>query len=104
MPAITSRTITATSPSVPVVGAEEPDEISADEIVEADDSRHTLPPGSRLNPWFAQLVHGYCPPAVTHFARHTPPTNFPGREGPLPPTRPTDPSMPIVSPPKRPIT
>ncbi|CAM3221064.1 hypothetical protein COSO111634_07160 [Corallococcus soli] len=38
------------------------------------------PPGSTLNPWFAQLAHGYCPPEGAQFARHTPPTNFPGRD------------------------
>jgi glycosyltransferase involved in cell wall biosynthesis len=38
------------------------------------------PPESQLNPWFAQLAHGYCPPEGTRFARHPPPTNFPGRE------------------------
>jgi glycosyltransferase involved in cell wall biosynthesis len=38
------------------------------------------PPDSALDPWFAQLAHGYCPPEGAQFARHTPPTNFPGRE------------------------
>lgn len=41
---------------------------------------------SRMDAWFAQLVHGYCPPEGAQFARPTPPTNFPGREGPPPPT------------------
>lgn len=61
---------------------EEPEDISSAEIHEAEnpetDSRE--PPESRLNPWFAQLAHGYCPPEGTRFARHTPPTTFPGRD------------------------
>ncbi len=32
------------------------------------------------DPWFAQLLYGYCPPDGVEFARHTPPTNFPGRD------------------------
>ncbi len=47
-------------------------------------SGETIP--SNLDPWFAQLVHGYCPPEGAQFARPTPPTNFPGREGPPPAT------------------
>jgi glycosyltransferase involved in cell wall biosynthesis len=38
------------------------------------------PPDSALDPWFAQLAHGYCPPEGAQFARHTPPTTFPGRD------------------------
>jgi hypothetical protein len=45
------------------------------------------PPSSALDPWFAQVAHGYCPPEGAQFARHTPPTNFPGRD-----EEPTDPS------------
>jgi glycosyltransferase involved in cell wall biosynthesis len=45
------------------------------------------PPASALDPWFAQLAHGYCPPEGAQFARHTPPTTFPGRD-----EEPTDPS------------
>jgi hypothetical protein len=30
--------------------------------------------------WLAQVTQGYCPPENTGFARHTPATNFPGRE------------------------
>nr|WP_225414195.1 glycosyltransferase family 4 protein [Stigmatella hybrida] len=45
------------------------------------------PPVSALDPWFAQLAHGYCPPEGAQFARHTPPTTFPGRD-----EEPTDPS------------
>jgi glycosyltransferase involved in cell wall biosynthesis len=71
---------------------EEPEEISGEEIQEAEAAapaqggpasrekpvREPLP--SKLNPWFAQLAHGYCPPEGTQFARHTPPTTFPGRD------------------------
>lgn len=38
------------------------------------------PPPSRLDPWFAQLVHGYCPPESQLFTRHVPPTTMPGRD------------------------
>ncbi|EPX55518.1 hypothetical protein D187_009129 [Cystobacter fuscus DSM 2262] len=58
---------------------EEPEEISSEEIQETE-APPRQPPESRLNPWFAQLAHGYCPPEGTHFARHTPPTTFPGRD------------------------
>lgn len=57
------------------------EEISADEVMEADDPQAPALPPSRLDPWLAQLVHGYCPPATTDFARPTPPTTFPGRDG-----------------------
>ncbi|XWX16524.1 glycosyltransferase family 4 protein [Melittangium boletus] len=61
---------------------EEPEEISDDELQENEPAElpPREPPASRLNPWFAQLAHGYCPPEGTHFARHTPPTTFPGRD------------------------
>ncbi|MFP2902592.1 glycosyl transferase family 1, partial [Corallococcus sp. 4LFB] len=77
---------------------DEPEEIDNDEVhdadaldVEAADAEEAVdaavdegpppaPPGSALNPWFAQLAHGYCPPEGARFARHTPPTNFPGRD------------------------
>jgi glycosyltransferase involved in cell wall biosynthesis len=70
---------------------EEPEEISSEEIHEAEtpEAPPREPPESRLNPWFAQLAHGYCPPEGTHFARHTPPTTMPGRdEEPAPPPPP----------------
>lgn len=38
------------------------------------------PPQSAINPWLAQLVHGYCPPESGLFERHTPPTTMPGRD------------------------
>ncbi|MBX5482978.1 MAG: glycosyltransferase [Myxococcaceae bacterium] len=90
---------------------EGPSEISADQVVEtsaasqasevesADDAvvgpmddpppvayAPAPMPESRLDAWFAQLVHGYCPPEGAQFARPTPPTNFPGRDGPPPET------------------
>jgi Glycosyltransferase Family 4 len=66
---------------------EEPEEISSEEIEEAESPNLPArePPESKMNPWFAQLAHGYCPPEGTRFARHTPPTTFPGRdEEPIP--------------------
>ncbi|HYI00471.1 MAG TPA: glycosyltransferase [Hyalangium sp.] len=51
-------------------------------------------PVSALDPWFAQVAHGYCPPEGAQFARHTPPTNFPGRD-----EEPTDPSRAVLPPP-----
>ena len=61
---------------------EEPEEISSEEIQEAEVPAEPPkePPESKLNAWFAQLAHGYCPPEGTHFARHTPPTTMPGRD------------------------
>jgi hypothetical protein len=77
-----------TSPtSAHVRPLEEPEEISSEEIEEAEapELAPREPPESRMNPWFAQLAHGYCPPEGTRFARHTPPTTFPGRdEEPIP--------------------
>ncbi|MBL8922358.1 MAG: glycosyltransferase [Myxococcaceae bacterium] len=56
-----------------------------DEHEEIDSHVHSLdtsatPPPSRLDPWFAQLVHGYCPPQSQLFTRHVPPTTMPGRD------------------------
>ncbi|WP_224361889.1 glycosyltransferase family 4 protein [Hyalangium versicolor] len=50
------------------------------------------PPHSALDPWFAQVAHGYCPPEGAQFARHTPPTNFPGRDEPPSDPTPVPPS------------
>ncbi|MDY7224801.1 glycosyltransferase family 4 protein [Hyalangium rubrum] len=47
---------------------------------EPEDTPEPAPPNSALDPWFAQLAHGYCPPEGAQFARHTPPTTFPGRD------------------------
>lgn len=38
------------------------------------------PPLSRGDVWAAQVLLGYCPPGARHFARHAPPTTFPGRD------------------------
>uniref|UniRef100_UPI001FC9F0C3 glycosyltransferase family 4 protein n=1 Tax=Myxococcus virescens TaxID=83456 RepID=UPI001FC9F0C3 len=96
---------------------EEPDEISSDEVEEAEISATSAaqliesdddleeadadvapephdegpapePVPSTLNPWFAQLAHGYCPPDGIRFDRHTPPTTFPGRDEPTNPAHP----------------
>ncbi|XHF28881.1 glycosyltransferase [Corallococcus exercitus] len=53
---------------------------AADAVEAVDEGPPPAPPDSALNPWFAQLAHGYCPPEGARFARHTPPTNFPGRD------------------------
>jgi hypothetical protein len=58
---------------------------SGEEIMEADEAIQTVdtdpsPPPSALDPWLAQLVHGYCPPESHLFDRHTPPTTMPGRD------------------------
>ncbi|HEX8700903.1 MAG TPA: glycosyltransferase [Myxococcaceae bacterium] len=47
---------------------------------EPEDAPVLAPPDSALDPWFAQLAHGYCPPEGAQFARHAPPTTFPGRD------------------------
>jgi hypothetical protein len=79
-----------------------PEEVGADEIVEVSDdpsasqsdeapamaSEESVmtvdtdpsPPPSAIDPWLAQLVHGYCPPESGLFERHTPPTTMPGRD------------------------
>ncbi|MCY1014830.1 glycosyltransferase family 4 protein [Pyxidicoccus sp. MSG2] len=94
---------------------DEPDEISSDEVEEAevsvangarlledaelheveaepasepeDEGAAPEPVPSALNPWFAQLAHGYCPPDGIRFDRHTPPTTFPGRDEDTSPSR-----------------
>jgi hypothetical protein len=48
-------------------------------------------PSETLDPWFAQLTHGYCPPENSEFARPPPATNFPGREQTPPPLKPRKP-------------
>lgn len=58
---------------------------TGEEIMEADEAIQTVdtdpsPPPSALDPWLAQLVHGYCPPESHLFDRHTPPTTMPGRD------------------------
>lgn len=97
------------TPAHPRPRLDEPDEISSDEVEEAEVSASNAarlleddadlheveaeptadpvdegpapePVPSSLNPWFAQLAHGYCPPDGIRFDRHTPPTTFPGRD------------------------
>jgi hypothetical protein len=90
--------------------AEEPEEISSEEIQEAEAAAPPQsgsaprekpvrePLASRLNPWFAQLAHGYCPPEGAQFARHTPPTTFPGRDdAPVPSSSQAGSSRPYTS-------
>ena len=67
-----------------VMDVDEPSE-SVEEIMDADEAIQTVdtdpsPPPSALDPWLAQLVHGYCPPESHLFDRHTPPTTMPGRD------------------------
>jgi glycosyltransferase involved in cell wall biosynthesis len=50
-----------------------------DESVTSVDTDGSLPP-SAINPWLAQLVHGYCPPGSDLFNRPVPPTTMPGRD------------------------
>ncbi|MCE9667263.1 glycosyltransferase [Myxococcus stipitatus] len=64
----------------------EADEATGDAAPE-EDGPAPEPLASTLNPWFAQLAHGYCPPEGTRFARHTPPTTFPGRDEDTDPSR-----------------
>lgn len=60
--------------------ARKTDKVVLAAVAEGDGSPQPEPPPSALDPWFAQLAHGYCPPEGAQFARHTPPTNFPGRD------------------------
>lgn len=57
---------------------DEHDEIDEGELHSLETS--AAPPASSLDPWFAQLVHGYCPPESQLFTRHVPPTTMPGRD------------------------
>ncbi|MDP1920727.1 MAG: glycosyltransferase [Myxococcales bacterium] len=57
---------------------DEHDEIDEGELHALETS--AAPPPSSLDPWFAQLVHGYCPPESQLFTRHVPPTTMPGRD------------------------
>ena len=104
------------TPAHPRPRLDEPDEISSDEVEEAeisathaarllddeadlheveaepvpapeDEGPAPEPMPSTLNPWFAQLAHGYCPPDGIRFDRHTPPTTFPGRDEDTNPSR-----------------
>jgi glycosyltransferase involved in cell wall biosynthesis len=53
-----------------VLAAEEVDPVDTD----------SSPPPSAIDPWLAQLVHGYCPPGSHLFDRPVPPTTTPGRD------------------------
>lgn len=54
-------------------------ELAAEEVVQSVDV-DASPPPSAIDPWLAQLVHGYCPPGSGLFDRHVPPTTMPGRD------------------------
>jgi hypothetical protein len=57
---------------------EEEELLGGDEVSPVD--AETSPPRSAINPWLAQLVHGYCPPGSHLFDRPVPPTTTPGRD------------------------
>jgi hypothetical protein len=52
--------------------------LAGDEVSPVDTD--SSPPPSAIDPWLAQLVHGYCPPGSHLFDRPVPPTTMPGRE------------------------
>lgn len=80
--------------AVEALGADDVDEVdeveavedpeAIEEILEADAAVDVPPtiPGGLIDPWLSQVLFGHCPPESTHFARPTPPTNFPGRDQP----------------------
>jgi hypothetical protein len=83
------------STGVEEISESEIEEVADDEVVEepSDDAPNEVPeesvmtvdtdpspPPSAIDPWLAQLVHGYCPPESGLFERHTPPTTMPGRD------------------------
>ena len=67
------------------VDAGEPDAAEESELMASDDihavDTDASPPASAIDPWLAQLVHGYCPPGSHLFDRPVPPTTMPGRDG-----------------------
>jgi len=63
----------------------EPEPEVEPEVVDEGPAPEPVP--SALNPWFAQLAHGYCPPDGIRFDRHPPPTTFPGRDEETHPSR-----------------
>jgi hypothetical protein len=67
------------SAPVPPLVDETPVMMAAEEMVMTVDT-DASPPPSAIDPWLAQLVHGYCPPESGLFERHTPPTTMPGRD------------------------
>ncbi|MFZ5471285.1 MAG: glycosyltransferase [Myxococcota bacterium] len=79
--AASAQTLDEDVASLAATDGEEPEEVSDEEVVEADGAEDPPAPlTSRLDPWFSQLAHGYCPPEGAHPSRHPPPTNFPGRD------------------------
>lgn len=66
------HTMNPTQPLPPPSQAEEgePEEISSEDIVDVEEP---APIASRMDPWFAQLAHGYCPPDGARLARPPPP-------------------------------
>lgn len=59
---------------------DEPQEMVAEDPAVMTVDGDASPPPSAIDPWLAQLVHGYCPPESGLFERHTPPTTMPGRD------------------------
>jgi glycosyltransferase involved in cell wall biosynthesis len=57
---------------------DEPPLLESESIATVDTD--ASPPPSAIDPWLAQLAHGYCPPEANLFDRHTPPTTMPGRD------------------------
>ncbi|MBL9039221.1 MAG: glycosyltransferase [Archangium sp.] len=69
------------APPVPALEepAPEPEPLEEADVHAVEAANTATPPTSALDPWFAQLVHGYCPPEAHSFARHVPPTTMPGK-------------------------
>lgn len=58
-------------------------EVGDDDVESVDDeAAPPAPPqaSGSTDPWFAQLLFGYCPPDAAPSERPAPPTNFPGRD------------------------
>ena len=66
-------------PEAEAAAADESPLMASEESVTTVDT-DASPPPSAIDPWLAQLVHGYCPPESGLFSRHTPPTTMPGRD------------------------
>jgi hypothetical protein len=79
MPAVRRK---MTPPPMPRVAAPAPEEV--DEAAIVAEAVPEVPPleASRLDFWFGQAVHGYCPPPGAAASRPAPPTTFPGRNEP----------------------
>lgn len=75
------RSVDSPEPAAPAPAEPEPDEselLAIDEVHAVDTD--ASPPESAIDPWLAQLVHGYCPPGSHLFDRPVPPTTMPGRD------------------------